>query len=582
MRIRDVELLTGLSRKTIRFYESKGLLSVDRSDNSYREYDENIVEQLKRIAVLRQAGISLADIQLWQDNVISSEEMLQKRLSELRSAADIAMDQVKLCCKLLDGELQELMVRIPDDTADDPDLVDGISSTDAPLCLGIDIGTTTISAVVLNPADGTTAGVYTIANASDLPSEHVWEKMQDPEQITSRVQKLLDSLLRRYSSIRSIGITGQMHGILYVDKDGNAVSPLYTWQDERAGIGTPSPCEILHSCTGYTVSPGYGLATHFALTRENSVPGNAVKLCTIMDYIVMKLTARTEPILHSSDAASLGFYLPEEHRFDLDAIRHAGIDPAILPATTSSGIIAGKYGGIPVTAAIGDNQASFLGSVRCPENAALANFGTGSQISVMCRSPEGIPTDAAMEIRPFMDSSWLASGSALCGGRAYALMERFFRQYASACGMADSEQYEIMNSFAQKGLDSGRYLNVRTTFCGTRNDPGLRGSITEISEDLLTPDAMIAGVLWGMASELHEMFLKIPHNHVNTLVISGNAVRKNPALRQMLKQVFAMETVLPVHKEEAAFGAAMFSALVTGCAGTPDTIRACVRYTEIQ
>ena len=135
MRIRDAELLTGLSRKTIRFYEAKGLLSVDRSDNSYREYDEEVVEQLKRIAVLRQAGISLADIQLWQDSVISTEEMLQKRLSELRNEADLAMDQVKLCRRLLAGELQDLMGRIQEDSADDPDLEDGAALSAAPLCL---------------------------------------------------------------------------------------------------------------------------------------------------------------------------------------------------------------------------------------------------------------------------------------------------------------------------------------------------------------------------------------------------------------------------------------------------------------
>ena len=122
---------------------------------------------------------------------------------------------------------------------------------------------------------------------------------------------------------------------------------------------------------------------------------------------------------------------------------------------------------------------------------------------------------------------------------------------------------------------------MRTTFCGTRNDPSLRGSITGISEDLLTPEALTAGVLWGMASELHDMFVKIPHDSVDTLVISGNAVRKNPALRRMLKQVFGLETVIPVHMEEAAFGAAMFSALVTGCTGTPEEIRACVLYSDV-
>lgn len=454
---------------------------------------------------------------------------------------------------------------------------------DAPVlpCIGIDIGTTTISAVVLDVAKGETVGVYTIDNGSDIPSGFVWEKTQDAERIFKRVQELLESMYSRYPGVKAIGITGQMHGILYVDADGNAVSPLYTWQDGRAGIGSPSPCQILEERTGHRLAPGYGLATHFANLLNGNVPENAVKLCTVMDYIAMKLTGRTCPLTHSSNAASLGLYDTQTNAFVTDAVLAAGIDPAVLPEVTSENAAAGTWNGIPVTAAIGDNQASFLGSVRNPEHEALANYGTGSQISIMNRNTAGFQPDGAMEIRPFLENSWLTSGSALCGGRAYALVERFFRQYITACGTeSPSEQYEVMNALALKGLESGRYLHVHTTFCGTRNDPSLCGRVDGISEELLTPEAFIAGNLWGMAAELYEMFLKMPHDHVDALVISGNAVRKNPAFRRMLKEVFRMNVRMPLHKEEAAFGAAMFSAMTAGIADR-SALAACIRYAEL-
>ena len=63
MRIREVERLTGLSRKAIRLYEAKGLLTVERSGNDYREYGNEDVARLKRIAALRRAGVSITDIQ---------------------------------------------------------------------------------------------------------------------------------------------------------------------------------------------------------------------------------------------------------------------------------------------------------------------------------------------------------------------------------------------------------------------------------------------------------------------------------------------------------------------------------------
>jgi len=449
-----------------------------------------------------------------------------------------------------------------------------------PLCLGLDIGTTTISTAVLDPVSGSVLESGTHAHQSDIPSKHEWEKLQDPAVIMDQVSRLLTSLLNRYPGIQSIGITGQMHGILYIDSEGNALSPLYTWQDGRAGQGNPSPCMKIADLTGYTVSPGYGLATHFALIESDAIPARAAKICTIMDYAVMKLAGCTEPVMHISNAASLGFWITAENRFDTVALCRAGIHPDILPDVVSDEIPQRSYHGIPLTAAIGDNQASFLGSVQDPEHAVLANFGTGSQISLMCLNPEEIQTDAALELRPFTADTWLASGSALCGGRAYALTERFFRRYLTACGMDPSQQYETMNKLASDAIDSGKYLKVRTTFCGTRNDPSLRGSIADISEDFFTPEAMIAGILWGMASELHDMFLQMPHDHTNTLILSGNAVRKNPALQKMLKQVFGMDAFLPVHLEEAAFGAAMYAALTQGY--PPEAVRSCIRYTKAE
>jgi DNA-binding transcriptional MerR regulator len=62
MRISDVEAITGLSGKSIRLYEAKGLISTKRSDNSYRYFDDETVEKLKCIPVLRRVGISISDI----------------------------------------------------------------------------------------------------------------------------------------------------------------------------------------------------------------------------------------------------------------------------------------------------------------------------------------------------------------------------------------------------------------------------------------------------------------------------------------------------------------------------------------
>lgn len=95
----------------------------------------------------------------------------------------------------------------------------------------------------------------------------------------------------------------------------------------------------------------------------------------------------------------------------------------------------GEYRGRLVSVAIGDNQASFLGAVYDMENSVLVNIGTGGQISVLsdhCLMAENI------EARPFVKGRYLLAGSSLCGGRAYAMLEKFFKTYAEAMGVTET------------------------------------------------------------------------------------------------------------------------------------------------
>ncbi len=441
------------------------------------------------------------------------------------------------------------------------------------ISVGLDIGTTSIGAAALERtgASGTRVlKTLSVPNpgAIPAPADRPWEHTQFPEKIRETAAALLDSLLGEYT-VSSIGVTGQMHGILYAAPDGTALSPLYTWQDGRAGIRRPedalSACEAIRQGTGYAVPSGYGLATHVDLMRHGQTPPGRYCLCTVMDWIVMRLCGLTRPVIHITDAASLGLYRPAEADFDPDALCALGIDGDTLPAVTAQPLVLGEYRGIPVTAAIGDNQAAFIGTLwtdgRDPGRTALLNVGTGSQISLLsdaaARDSSGL-----IESRPFDGKRFLLSGSGLCGGRAYALLEAFFRRYAAACGLPspDERRYDVLNALTEEGRRRGSVLSVRTAFCGTRADPSLRGEITGIGEENLTPEALAAGVLYGIADELYGMYRLMDAGHVTGLAASGNAVRKNPVLRGILSEKFGMPVSVPGHTEEAACGAAIFAA----------------------
>ena len=90
MIIKDVEKQTGLSRSNIRFYEKEKLIDPSRNEsNGYRDYSENDVENIKKIAYLRTLGISIEDIR----NIISEKatlkDTLEKQYEVLKSQINV-------------------------------------------------------------------------------------------------------------------------------------------------------------------------------------------------------------------------------------------------------------------------------------------------------------------------------------------------------------------------------------------------------------------------------------------------------------------------------------------------------------
>ncbi len=425
--------------------------------------------------------------------------------------------------------------------------------------VGLDLGTSTISAVVLDPGHKKVLESRTVPNDSFIRTDREEEKIQDVSLIFQTAKSLLDALLDRYPDTAAIGLTGQMHGILYLDARGSVLSPLFTWEDRRAGQPLPdglSALQFIRSTCGREIFSGYGLATHICLMRQGKVPAGAASFCTVADYAGCALTGRSRPLLHSSMAASLGLFDSEAGDFRRDDLHLLKTDPALLPDVTQDYCRLGSYRGRPVAVAVGDNQAGFLGSLKPEIGSVLLNVGTGSQISVFSDRYYEI---SGIETRPLARGTYLLTGSALCGGRAYAILERFFRSYMAASGAKEEEQYGLMQKLAEQPLGEDQ-MEVTTTFLGSREQPQKRGTITNLSEENFTPEGLVQGVLKGMAEELWEMYARIRKAtgiEAQTLTASGNGVRRNPALREILEKRFETPVQLAKMEEEAACGAAL-------------------------
>ena len=105
MTIKEVEERTSLSRSNVRFYEKEKLIEPSKNEkNGYRDYSENDVENIKKIAYLRTLGISIEDIRRIMSEKVTLQEMVEKQNEVLKNQM-IDLDKARFMCeKMLEEE----------------------------------------------------------------------------------------------------------------------------------------------------------------------------------------------------------------------------------------------------------------------------------------------------------------------------------------------------------------------------------------------------------------------------------------------------------------------------------------------
>ncbi len=551
MKISDVEKRTGLSAKAIRMYEERGLIAVAREENSYRNYDDNTVERLERIKRFRDAGIAISSICLYFNGIISLEELVNERLNQIKKASSENSEQLRKCQSLLTQTCSQM------------DANEKITvKSDREVVVGIDIGTTNISVILIDVVHKSVLESYTVANHSKTSTKDGFMEF-DADWVLNKVRQLIDYFCERYKVVHSIGFTGQMHGVVLVDKNGAAVTPFYNWQDQRGNelLGENTYCAEACLKSGYALHTGYGFTTLYYNQCHGLIPKEAVSFTTIMDYVAASLSGKAEMMVHATNAASFGLFDIKSGEFDKTAVAALGIT-ITLPRVVDEKTVVGYYKNVPIMVSIGDNQASFYGSIKDEEKMLLINFGTGSQISLV--TDTCFETKEELEVRPYLGGKYLLCGCALCGGKAFEALERFFSAYIAHSGMENGTQYTVLNALTEKAYHETSALSVQTTFAGTRSNPQSKGAITGITVDNFTPEALSLGILQGMVDELYDFFEKMGADTSKAVVASGNVVQKNKAINWLLRDKFSSKVDVTAYQEEAALGAAMCSAVNVG------------------
>jgi len=459
---------------------------------------------------------------------------------------------------------------------------------DMPIALGLDLGTTSISAVAVGD-DGRLIAKATMSHRADVANLPAGHAEQSPAKILGVAIEMLREVA---SSLREpptcLGITGQMHGVLFVDQSFEPLTNLITWQDKRSLEPMPGEnswlVEFRSRCreedvkrTGCTPSPGYLAVTYFTLMNQGLLPEGFRHAVLVADWIAAKLTNRV-PTTDRTNAASTGAYDLEQDRWSplLTSVR---IPPATLlevgesaaPVGTLSDEIAGRTGlpaSVVVCGAIGDHQAAVLGSLPSEESAIHVNIGTGGQASIPIGRFLRTPTS---DTRYLPDGKYLLVGAGLAGGDAYAWVRKTASDWLRAFDVerSDEEIFARLSQLAAETSAGCDGLIAEPFFRGTRREPGRRGVFRGIGIENFSPGHVARAVLEGIAAALAgfvEQHRSLPDvsAQFTRVIATGNGIRRNPLLGVSLARAFKLPVFTPEHEEEAAYGAAVLAGARTG------------------
>ncbi|MBX3001980.1 MAG: hypothetical protein KF893_25875, partial [Caldilineaceae bacterium] len=461
---------------------------------------------------------------------------------------------------------------------------------DKPMYIGLDIGTTSLSAVVLDTESGDLLAHHAVPNRAGIaagPGRAELDLRRLQTLTVDALKGIVDAAGVQPEQIRGIGVTGQQHGVTFIDAAAAPAGPTITWQDLRV----QSPMSDGQSYLAHFVeraggreafqrmgclpAAGFLGVTLFWLRQEDQLPAPPAVACFVPDAIASFLTGAL-PVVDPTLAASSGIFDIVSNQWDRDLLDRLDLPHAIFPAVGQAGDrlggmrgeIAAQVGlsaGIPVGVALGDNQASFIGSVQDPASSLLINVGTGGQISARTDTFHFIP---GLENRPFPGGHYLLIGGGLFGGRSYAYLLEFFRKVGADLFHAadDDDLYDRMTALAASIRAGSDGLRCSPLFTGSRVDPFERASFTGLSPQNFTPGHFTRGLLEGMAEGFHHFFTQMSPviGERTPLVGAGNGMRRNRLLAEILATRFAMPLHVPALSEEAAVGAAIIAAVGAG------------------
>ncbi len=436
------------------------------------------------------------------------------------------------------------------------------------LLIGIDSGTQSTKALVVDARDGSVVGAG--SQAYDLiPNLPAGAKEQHPHSWRDATAAAIRSALRQAKAVaaevKAIGVSGQQHGFVPLDQHGGVIRPAKLWCD----TSTAAECEEITEKLGGTkktikalgnaVLPGFTASK--ILWLKNHEPKNFAKLATVLlphDYLNYWLTG--EATMEYGDASGTALLDVRKRKWCLAALE--AIDPGLagkLPRLIASDEPAGQLQadtaralglspGVLVSAGGGDNMMGAIGTGNTRAGIITASFGTSGTIYACAEKPV---MDPAGEIAAFCDSTnrWLPL---LCTMNVTVATEMMRADFGYT-----HEQFERKAATAPPGAN-GLLLLPYLEGERTPNVPDGTGTMIGINPRTFSAShycrAAMEGVTLGMNYGLRRLGeLGVEARQIRAT--GGGA--KSKLWRQIMADIFNAEVVTLKVSEGAAYGAAL-------------------------
>jgi len=294
------------------------------------------------------------------------------------------------------------------------------------LILGIDSGTQSTKVLAMDSRDGKVVG--TGSQAYDLiPNLPPGAKEQHPHTWRDATAAAIRQALRQAkvvaADVQAIGVSGQQHGFVPLDKNGEVIRPAKLWCDTSTAAECDEIMEKLGGlkktikALGNAVLPGFTASKILWLKKHE--PKNFARLATVLlphDYLNFWLTG--EKVMEFGDASGTALLDVRKRKWAKSVLE--AIDPDLaekLPPLISSNKPAGHLQprtahalglnpGVLVSAGGGDNMMGAIGTGNAREGVITASFGTSGTIYACAEKPV---VDPQGEIAAFCDSTnrWL-------------------------------------------------------------------------------------------------------------------------------------------------------------------------------